>query len=625
MTSTSFSLSSAVPPNPTTLRGQSTKLSVSPKGDRIIYAAGRSVVIRSLPGLTEASGAPTLVYSQHAQPVTVAKISPSGAYAASADQSGLVRFWDLMGGEQILKAEYRPFAGVIRDLAWDSESKRVAVVGEGKERFGHFFFMETGSSCGEVSGHAKVVNSVALKPNRPFRAVTGSDDAKLVFYTGVPFKYSSTVTDHTRFVQGVAYSPDGSHFASVGSDSKLIIYDGSSAEPKASVDVGAGTLFAVDFTKDGKHVLTAGADGVARLYTIEGKEAGQWNLKAGHAQAGDQLVGVAVAGELGLAVNLVGELVSFDLSQPGSTKGRYLNPTKGITAAVKVNAREILAASWDGNVYRYSTTSGHASSSDWSVETVTGYHAGGPVVTGLTLGKGGEVFAVGLDDVVRKIVSGKVDTSFTAALPAAAKGLDASTSTGSGYAVTVNAVVALGSSSSSSQTHQVPYSPTTIAVSAAGDLVAVGADDGKVYVYKNGDFSHEALKIERNRSAITALSFAPTGQHLAAGDASGKILVFSPENGDLLISTWVFHTSRIAHIAWSADGKYALTGGLDTNVFRYSVDTPTKKQDVRNAHAGGVTWTAFAEADEAGAESQATSTPLWTLGSDGALKVWSPK
>lgn len=188
MTSTHYSSSSIVPPNPTTTRGQSTKISLSPKGDRLIYCNGRSVIIRPTLGSESTSSSPTILYSQHPKPVSVAKISPSGAYVASADISGLVRIWDILGSDQILKAEYRPFSGEIRDLAWDSESKRIAIVGEGKERFGHFFFMDSGSSCGEVGGHSKVVNCVAIKGTRPFRAVTGSDDTKLVFYNGVPFK-----------------------------------------------------------------------------------------------------------------------------------------------------------------------------------------------------------------------------------------------------------------------------------------------------------------------------------------------------------------------------------------------------------------------------------------------------
>lgn len=74
---------------------------------------------------------------------------------------------------------------------------------------------------GEIAGHSKVVNSVSIRQQRPFRAVTASDDMTVVFYHGVPFKYNKTIRDHTRFVHAIQFSPNGDHFASVGADGKV--------------------------------------------------------------------------------------------------------------------------------------------------------------------------------------------------------------------------------------------------------------------------------------------------------------------------------------------------------------------------------------------------------------------
>ena len=38
------------------------------------------------------------------------------------------------------------------------------------------------------------------------------------------------IKTHTKFVQDVQYSPNGDHFASVGSDSKVFLYDGKTGE-----------------------------------------------------------------------------------------------------------------------------------------------------------------------------------------------------------------------------------------------------------------------------------------------------------------------------------------------------------------------------------------------------------
>ncbi len=88
-------------------------------------------------------------------------------------------------------------------------------------RFGHAFLFDTASSAGEIGGHSKQINSVSIRSERPFRAVTASDDFTVNFYSGVPFKFVKSINDHTRFVQCVRYSPKGDHFVSAAMDQKV--------------------------------------------------------------------------------------------------------------------------------------------------------------------------------------------------------------------------------------------------------------------------------------------------------------------------------------------------------------------------------------------------------------------
>lgn len=174
----------------------------------------------------------------------------------------VVRIWDVTQPENNLKLAIRPLSGKINDLAWDGESKRIIVGGEGKDkyvavshtlsavfssqlrlelnvvciRFGAAFFMDSGSSCGEISGHAKPITALSVRHQRPFRAISGSDDNSLVLHTAVPFKYDKIISTHSRFVRDVAYSPNGELFASVGSDGKLFFYEGKTGEVKGEAD-----------------------------------------------------------------------------------------------------------------------------------------------------------------------------------------------------------------------------------------------------------------------------------------------------------------------------------------------------------------------------------------------------
>lgn len=50
------------------------------------------------------------------------------------DVSGKLRIWDTTQKEHLLKYEYQPFGGKIKDISWTEDSKRIAVVGEGREK-----------------------------------------------------------------------------------------------------------------------------------------------------------------------------------------------------------------------------------------------------------------------------------------------------------------------------------------------------------------------------------------------------------------------------------------------------------------------------------------------------------
>lgn len=110
-------------------RGVSKILGGDPKGDNFLYTNGKCVILRNIDNPAVAD-----IYTEHAHQVVVAKYAPSGFYIASGDISGKLRIWDTTQKEHILKYEYQPFAGKIKDIAWTEDSKRIAVVGEGREK-----------------------------------------------------------------------------------------------------------------------------------------------------------------------------------------------------------------------------------------------------------------------------------------------------------------------------------------------------------------------------------------------------------------------------------------------------------------------------------------------------------
>lgn len=61
---------------------------------------------------------------------------------------------------------------------------------------------------------------------------------------------------------------------------------------------------------------------------------------------------------------------------------------------------------------------------------------------------------------------------------------------------------------------------------------------------------------------------------------------------------WVFHTSKITCLAWSADGMYLASGSLDESIIVWSRAAPNTKTQVSYAHVSGVTGIAFIDSKE---------------------------
>ncbi|XP_021340511.1 WD repeat-containing protein 1-A-like [Mizuhopecten yessoensis] len=117
---------------PRTSRGVPIVLGGCPAGKhKFLYTNGNNVIMRDLANpYMDAE-----IITKHTTQATVAQWSPSGFYIASADTSGKVIIWDTTQKEHINKCEYQPISGIIKDIAWDGESKRMAVGGQGKEKY----------------------------------------------------------------------------------------------------------------------------------------------------------------------------------------------------------------------------------------------------------------------------------------------------------------------------------------------------------------------------------------------------------------------------------------------------------------------------------------------------------
>lgn len=592
---------------PTTTRGQATQLSSDSKGERIAYASGKSIFVRSID-----DPAVSRQYTNHTAQTTVARFAPSGFYVASGDVSGAVKVWDCVG-EGATKGDYHIIAGRINDLAWDGDSQRIIAVGEGKERFGHCITWDSGNSVGEIAGHSSQINCVSIRQQRPLRAATGSDDTSMVFYHGAPFKFNTSLRgQHNRFVFGTQFSPDGAHLATVGADKRIWLYDGKTGEAKTQIgeDVHTGSIFGVSWASDSKRFVTASADQTVRIWDAEtGSNMQTWRLgDEGVVNIGHQQVGVTWP-----AGRSDGTIVTVDLDgnlnylNEGSDKPTKVvrGHSKNITAA-GIQDSTFYTGSYDGRVRAWDIKTGLADSIDG--ESHSNYVAG---FTASAEGGEPRVYSVGWDDTLRTISTNtKTFAGSKTELHYQPKGVATS---GDLILVASPYSVSIFKDSKEVGSRPMPYPPTSIA--ASGNLVAVGGEDNVVRVYELSGQSLRDLGVEltNSTSVISTLTFSPKGTYLAVGNTGGKIQVYDAKQGNwpLVTDRWSAHTARITAVAWNDSEEFAASGSLDTNVFVWSLANPGKRVKTLNAHKDGVTGVAWAGDDK-----------VLSTGGDSAVKVW---
>ncbi|GAB7366298.1 hypothetical protein MBLNU230_g8098t1 [Neophaeotheca triangularis] len=597
---------------PSTTRGAPTPLHSDNKGQRLTYASNKSIFVRSIddPSVSKQ-------YTQHTAPTTVARFSPSGFYIASGDITGAVRVWDAEGAETT-KGDYHIIAGRINDIAWDGDSQRIIAVGDGKERYGHCITADSGNSVGEISGHSGQINSVGIRQQRPLRAATGSDDTSLVFYHGAPFKFNTKIGGkHERFVYGTSFSPDGSWLVSVGSDKRIWLYDGKTGEAVKQVGEGVhkGSIFGVAWKADGKRFVTCSGDQTVRVWEVESGECVRcWRMgEDGKVSVPDQQVGVTWplgrSDGLIVSLDLEGNLNYFREEEEAGPVRVVRGHQKAVNAAgVLQEGKTLWTGSADGRARCWDLVTGTAKTVDGEMHS--------NYVSGVAASpQDGRIYTVGWDDTLRTIDGSQCSFTGNVAKTDGQPKATAVASIGSKTFTLVATTNGLRIFSEGTQLENpnLPNPPTCVA--ASGETVATGSDDKTITISKvTSSGSLERLTELKDATApISTLAFSPDTTHLAAGLSNGKIFVYGASSGNWVLETnrWSAHTARVTTVSWSPDGRKAVSGGLDTNVFVWSLADPGKRVKAMNAHKEGV-----------GAAVWVEDGKVVSCGADAAVKVW---
>ncbi|XP_013987532.1 WD repeat-containing protein 1 [Salmo salar] len=568
-------------------RGVAKVLGGDPKGNNFLYTNGKSVIIRNInnPAIAD-------IYTEHPHQVTVAKYAPSGFYIASGDVSGKIRIWDTTQKEHLLKYEYQPFGGKIKDIAWTEDSKRIACVGEGREKFGAVFLWDTGSSVGEISGHSKVINSVDIKQTRPYRLISGSDDNCGAFFEGPPFKFKFSITDHSRFVNCVRFSPDGNRFCTAGADGQIFLYDGKTGEKICALG-GAkaheGGVYAVSWSPDSSQLISASGDKTVKLWDV-GTSTALTTFNIG-ADVMDQQLGCLWQKDHLLSVSLSGYINYLDKSNPD----RPLRTIKGHSKSIQ----SLTVHKNGGRSYIYSGShDGHINY--WDAETGENNDFSGKghsnLVTKMAVDDADQLVTCSMDDTVRFTSVTKKEYSASNLVKMDVQPKHVSVAAGGlALAVCIGQVVFLKDKKKVFTLDSLDYEPEAGAIHPGGSTAAVGGADGKVRLYSvQGNTLKDEGKSVEAKGPVTDMAYSKDGAYLAVTDEKKVVTVFTVADNYSVKNDFYGHHAKVVTLAWSPDNEHFASGGMDMMVYVWTVNDADKRLKIPDAHrlhhVSGLAW-----------------------------------
>jgi WD40 repeat protein len=238
-----------------------------------------------------------------------------GLVIGASDQS--IRVWDIAAKKQRLKIalEYCDpkfkIANAVRGVAFAPDGKSIASGSDDKvvrlwasdtgklirEFRGHekfiygVAFAPDGKSLASCSGDATIrvwdvdndkakmilkpssrVNSVAISADGRYLASGGrTEDAKaeLLLWDFKTGKQLAKLDGHRGYVCSVAFSPDSTMLASVGSQANVILWNVAERKQLVNLEGHKDTVTSVAFSPDGKLLATGSSDRTVRVWNVE--------------------------------------------------------------------------------------------------------------------------------------------------------------------------------------------------------------------------------------------------------------------------------------------------------------------------------------------------------------------
>jgi WD40 repeat protein len=266
-------------------------LAVTPDG-RLLAAVDwdGNILVREVGG-----SSPAKMLKGSKEGVLSVVLLPDGKTLIAGEEDGGLREWDIESGRE--KRRFEGHKHKIWTLALSKDGKRLASAGGSFEKDGknvdrtgkptdnpdlviRIWDVESGKELQKLEGHKKFIQSVAFSPDGS-KLISGSNDQTVRVWDVATGKQLHQSEALGAVINAVAFTPDGKGVSGGAGkkdgsgqyvhDQTIRVWDVNSGKQLKAF--GGHHVWGVAVSADGKRVLTAGQDRTVRLWDLEtGKE-----------------------------------------------------------------------------------------------------------------------------------------------------------------------------------------------------------------------------------------------------------------------------------------------------------------------------------------------------------------
>ncbi len=187
--------------------------------------------------------------------------SPSGSLLVSAGTDHIIRLWDAT--QHQLRAQFGDHSATVRAVQFAPHAQPPLLASAGED--GRVLLWEVDEAHGQaklrhaLQGHSKGINAIAFSPDGTLVASAGADDLVCVWQV-TSGELRHCLRGHSDWVRSVAFSPDGHLLASCGVDRTIRLWDVQRGEQIQRLHGHKHWVWLLTFSPDGSLLASAGVD-----------------------------------------------------------------------------------------------------------------------------------------------------------------------------------------------------------------------------------------------------------------------------------------------------------------------------------------------------------------------------